>query len=383
VEALVDVTLHRALRKNVESIQYLERIHTLKRGETPSDGRFPGSQWVNRFGIAGGSNINVNISDGMDTQYYGPISIGTPPQTFLVVYDTGSSNLWVPSIQCHSIACLLHQSYNPSKSSTYVANGTQITIPYGSGTVVGIASNDTVTWGPYSIKSNPFIQVTSESGISFDFAAFSGILGLSFQTISEGGQIPVFDNLVRQYGLPNMFGVWLSNVPSATAGGVFTLGGANTSLYTGSLGWNPIIQQLWYVIAIQDFYVNGKEMGYCTPTNGCWGVVDTGTSAIAGPAAQALNLQTQNIEVASDCSNLNSLATIGIKLASGMYNLGPQNYVVNVTALGQSQCVTLVIPIPVDINTPQPLWILGDPFLRAYYSVFDRTKLRVGFAPAV
>eukprot|EP00919_Chromeraceae_sp_WS-2016_P067889 GHVR01160711.1.p1 GENE.GHVR01160711.1~~GHVR01160711.1.p1 ORF type:complete len:134 (-),score=3.83 GHVR01160711.1:689-1090(-) len=94
-----------------------------------------------------------------------PIGIGTPPQPFTVVFDTGSSNLWVPSKECRlSAACYLHKYFDSAKSSTYVANRTKFNITYGSGAVVGFIGQDTTTVAGLQAKESLFGQITKLQG---------------------------------------------------------------------------------------------------------------------------------------------------------------------------------------------------------------------------
>ena len=109
------------------------------------------------------------VADFLNAQYYAKIHLGIPHQTFKVVLDTGSSNLWVPSQKCLSIACWLHPTYHSKHSQTYKANGSSLSIRYGSGSMGGFVSNDVLTIGDLVVHNQDFAEATEEPGLAFAF----------------------------------------------------------------------------------------------------------------------------------------------------------------------------------------------------------------------
>ncbi|KAL1828224.1 hypothetical protein DCAR_0207419 [Daucus carota subsp. sativus] len=237
----------------------------------------------NNLGDAAGDILP--LKNYLDAQYYGEISIGSPPQKFSVIFDTGSSNLWVPSSKCYfSIACWFHSKYKAKKSSTYTEVGEDAAIVYGSGSVSGFLSQDNVEIGDLVIKDQVFIEVTKEGSLTFVLAVFDGILGLGFQEISVGNVVPPWYNMVDQ-GLvgEEVFSFWLNRNQDAEEGGELVFGGVDPKHFKGNHTYVPVTEKGYWQFEMDDFIIGNMSTGYCD--GGCAAIVDSGTSLLAGPTA--------------------------------------------------------------------------------------------------
>ncbi|KAG2716965.1 hypothetical protein I3760_03G151900 [Carya illinoinensis] len=240
---------------------------------------------IRKYYLHDNSEDIVALKNYMNAQYFGEIGIGTPAQNFTVIFDTGSSNLWVPSAKCYfSVACLFHSKYKSSHSSTYQKNGKSAEIHYGTGAVTGFFSQDHVKLGDLAVKNQDFIEATREPSIAFLTAKFDGILGLGFQEISVGGAIPVWYNMVNQSLVKEpVFSFWLNRKIQGEQGGEIVFGGVDPNHFEGKHTYVPVTQKGYWQFDLGDVLVNGDTTGYCG--GGCSAIADSGTSLLAGPTA--------------------------------------------------------------------------------------------------
>jgi len=158
-------------------------------------------------------NVLMKLINYKNSQYVGNLEIGTPPQNVDVIFDTGSSNFWITSSKCTDKACLKHKLYDSKKSSTYQKIGTHVEVEFGSGKVKGIFSRDTIKFGLLKVDNQQFGEIIKEKGEIFKKIKFSGILGLSFPTLSTLKYTPLFDNLMKDKILAkNWFSFYLTNI---------------------------------------------------------------------------------------------------------------------------------------------------------------------------
>ena len=314
---------------------------------------------------------DLPLTDFTDAQYFGTFAIGTPPQLFKVIFDTGSSNVWVPGHTCTSIACFVHSKYDPTQSSSYERDGTPFSIQYGSGALEGKLSRDTVAFGKggkgsVSVHNFTFAQSTAERGITWIAARFDGIVGLGFDAISVDHVPAIFRELDKQNALPEPVISFFFGYESTADASQMILGGVDKSLieHGHDMHFVPVAKEGYWQFSVDSIAL----AEYDAPcSSGCNAIADTGTSLIVGPPAvmNAINKKLGAIPSPSgaasfpSCDGLDDLPSFAVTINGRTFDVTPNEYVVRVTVLGQTRCISGFA----GLATPEDLYILGDVFM--------------------
>ncbi|TPX55723.1 hypothetical protein PhCBS80983_g05099 [Powellomyces hirtus] len=332
-------------------------------------------------------------------------------------FDTGSYQLWVRSTKCTAALCTGLKSYDGSKSSTYVSTTTPAPkVTYADGTKVsGVYAFDTVGIAGLKVARLPFMEVTETNdphGTVFD-----GIMGMCWPPVNAPKTY--FLSLVDNGGFNSpAMGYYLNK--GATAGAV-TMGGVDTARFTGQLTWVPSFGYaadgsgagpfiFFQGLTIGAAYTNDTgttNIPWTQPQDNFLAVFDTGTSYGIVPTrvAAALHANIPGItsrKTASGtmwsvaCSEANfgtfgdmSLKFVGMGGEIVTLTVEPAVYFVVYSKKGGGYtCESTIvgnddIQTPVVQNGPVIGAILGNAFLQKFYTVFDWSTNRTGFATAV
>jgi len=375
----------------------------------------------------------LSLSNCHTIMWTGDIQLGTPPQTFSVDIDTGSSDLWVPSADCDE-SCDPYpgwRKYNSSLSTSWTVAAddpveNHFETMYADGeSMQGEHAVDVFQMGEsIQIEQQVFAQVTSVG----DYTTCSGeegILGLAFSEISSHNfpstisnlktvlKNPIFSMYLdgddddypgsleevaedEEFGTP----IEVQHATSANSGLIF--GGVDQSRYEGCMGWHALGQfkeisgetfKGYWDMRLDKIQFQGQDLPHSTLA-----LVDSGSSFLLGPTdavgalAAGANLDCFVIDDYGmpdfvECNDPMGWDTAAFEcditfgdmhfMADGLDHVLTQQDVTDRVETDQGPiCILRALG---DFELPG--WILGDTFFNAHYAAFDFVNNRVGFAP--
>lgn len=364
---------------------------------------------------------------GHKAAYFGIVSVGiSTPQTFKVVFDTGSAHFFVPSTSCRSKACARHNHFNRSLSESAVDvdfdgvplradeiasdERDRVSVTYGTGEVVGDLIDETICLrSPIDTAASALdprtridctilrticaVDMSDDPFLAFEF---DGVLGLALDALALRSEFNLLSQFARGGRIEPIFGVFIAATDSEQSQLMF--GGYDERRSVGPMTWVPVAspEKGFWQVTIRGVRVGGQDLGLCTNEQRCLAIVDTGTSALGVPrsSAQALHVKLARHAPADAPNDIDCRSVLGPSLT---LDLG--NFTMELDASDYSRPAPMQIPsttpgdaprnicraslLPVDMPSLGPMvFILGEPLLRRYYTAFDGKRQRVGFAPS-
>ncbi|KIY66525.1 acid protease [Cylindrobasidium torrendii FP15055 ss-10] len=308
-----------------------------------------------------------------DVGYYGPMSFGTPPQTFQVLVDTGSADLWVGGEGCRNDEnggdCGPHHFLGPRSSSSFHSTDENWVIWYGSGAVAGLLATDHVSIGGLTVKNHRFGVATNES---LDFTSedvpFDGIFGLARSRASRQ-KAPSYLEVMKSSGLIK-HAIASIKIPRRSDGqndGELTLGGMNSARYDSNYAVTVAStnERGFWQVNIDDVKVNGQSLGWTNRS----AILDTGATLFMAPQRDIATIhslingarRTEGVWVIP----CNTQASVSLVIAGKEFGIAPED-VAWIPSGNENECYSGIGAGGVATEGPN-VWLLGDVFLKNVY----------------
>uniref|UniRef100_UPI003AABDD54 beta-secretase 2 isoform X2 n=1 Tax=Centroberyx gerrardi TaxID=166262 RepID=UPI003AABDD54 len=310
-------------------------------------------------GIVNFLDMVNNLQGDSGRGYYMEMSIGTPGQKLNILVDTGSSNFAVAAAPHPFIT----HYFNTELSSTYQSAGRTVAVRYTQGNWEGELGIDRVSIpnGPNGTITINIAAILSSEGFFLPGVNWQGILGLAYPILArpDSSVEPFFNSMVRQMGIPDVFslqmcGAGLSASSTADpAGGSLIMGGAEPTLYRGSMWYTPLKEEWYYQVEVLKLEVGDQNLNLdCREYNMDKAIVDSGTTLLRLP----VNVFNAVVEAITHTSLL---------------------YIQPITDVdGTLDCFRF------GVSSSANGLVIGATVMEGFYVVFDRAQRRVGFAPS-
>jgi hypothetical protein len=312
-----------------------------------------------------------SLKNSHNTELTGKIKIGTPPQEFTVIFDTGSSNFWLPGHACEGSGD--RKKYIPHQSSTFAPSTKQISLQYGKGAAEGKIATDHVEVAGLAAKNVSFAHLTALKGMD-PKSKFDGLIGLAFPDIAAGEVTTFLDHLLDQEIIDDAsFSLYMS--PNSSA---LILGGTDPKYHVGPFKYFPVRDDGYWNVEVESFRL-GHTFYEDESLNGLVVMFDSGTSRIiVGKPVLAFILKELGIQEGAGYPTeiINYLPPIKLELGDDLVTIPPSSYMI---CDSEDDYCFLGIKTSASLPSAQ-LIILGDIFLRTYYTHFDYGNMRIGLA---
>ncbi|GFO20565.1 cathepsin d [Plakobranchus ocellatus] len=329
-----------------------------------------------------GSKVHIELENFENSLYYGPITVGTPGQKLNVVFDTGSSDMWIVSNLCPTSGT--HRTFNNDSSRTYKNRDLPFIFNYHPGRVTGQWSQDNV-WLAGATVRNQMFGLATENYQMYEDLDVDGIVGLGFLNVFDDNEPNLFSNMVEQKLLQApVFSFYLNRLGSSDRSSRLTLGGTNPDLYTGDFTFVDLSAMNRWQFRVDRLQLDDDATTVCKgPFHA---VVESDKSLIVGPEKDVLLLHRMlgakpdiydglNYGYSFRCSTVDSLPDVTFVVNGKKLSLSSKDYVIK-----DEGCYSAFVGRKFMKRDGFPLWILGTPFMRGFYTQFDKGNHRIGFA---